>query len=147
MLGSSLYCHEIRFALDYGEDLNQIVKPPEGELFSLFINELRSHEERQRVWQLYQDVGGPKRLDILDPICRRVDAALRPARPPIRSRRSRLIRMRSSLPSGRTPPQNAEDCTGLTLRILGDLRGHFRIDLGRRIDRSHRDHRVLAVPR
>ena len=64
--------------MDYGENLNQIVKPPEGELFSLFINGLQSHAERQRVYQLYQDVGGPKRINILEPICRRVDDALRP---------------------------------------------------------------------
>ena len=72
------YCHEIRFAMDYGVNLNQIVRPPEGELFAIFINSIRSVNERQRVWQLYQDVGGPKRLDILLPICERIDAILRP---------------------------------------------------------------------
>jgi hypothetical protein len=72
------YCHEIRFALDYGENLNQIVNPPEGDLFSTFINGIPHSIERQRVWQMFQDVGGPKRMDILRPICARVDDALRP---------------------------------------------------------------------
>ena len=52
------YCHEIRFALDFGVKLGQVVKPPEGDLFSHFLNHLGNDIERQRVWQLFQDVGG-----------------------------------------------------------------------------------------
>ena len=72
------YCHEIRFAKDYGLRLNQLVLVPEGILFASFLNKIESAQERQMVWQLYQDLGGPKRLDILRPICAKVDENLRP---------------------------------------------------------------------
>ena len=72
------YCRELRFALDFGINLGQVVKPPEGALFAHFLNHLGNAHERQQVWRLFQDVGGAKRLDILHPICRRIDDILRP---------------------------------------------------------------------
>ena len=45
--------------------------PPEGELFRFFINGISPALDRHRVWQLYYDVGDPKLLDILLPICER----------------------------------------------------------------------------
>ena len=72
------YCHEIRFALDYGVDQHQIVKPAEGRLFTQFLNALGNDMERRRIHELFIDIGGAKRLRILGEICKRVDAALRP---------------------------------------------------------------------
>lgn len=74
------YCHEIRFAMDYGspEILKQIDRPSERSLFTTFLNRLGSVNERQRVWEMFSDIGGEMRLDILSPICARIDEAIRP---------------------------------------------------------------------
>ena len=73
-----MHCQEIRFALDFGVKLRQVVKPPEGDLFSHILSTNSETMLSVRESGSCSNVGGAKRPDILDHICRGIDVILRP---------------------------------------------------------------------